>query len=45
MVDLRGLTLDADFPAGAKSEAFLFADRVLGLELPRDIGRKGGGLS
>ena len=27
-----------DIPAGAKLETFLFVDRVLGLELPREIG-------
>jgi hypothetical protein len=36
---LRGLTPDDDIPAGAKFETFLAADRVLGLDLPRDIGR------
>jgi hypothetical protein len=36
---LRGLASDADVPAGAKFETFLYADRVLGLDLPRDIGR------
>ncbi len=40
---LRDLTPDAGTPAGAKFETFLSADRVLGLDLPRDIGRKGGG--
>ncbi len=39
---LRDLTLDVDIPAGAKFETFLSADRVLGLDLPRDIGRTGG---
>lgn len=42
---LRGLTPDGDIPAGAKFESFLAADRVLGLDLPRDIGRTGGRLS
>jgi hypothetical protein len=28
-----------DIAAGAKFETFLFVDRVLGLELPREIGR------
>ena len=28
-----------DMPAGAKFETFVFVDRVLGLELARDIGR------
>jgi len=26
-------------PAGAKFEAFVYADRILGLDLARDIGR------
>jgi hypothetical protein len=33
---------NADVPTGAKFEAFLYADRVLGLDLPRDIGRATG---
>ena len=36
---LRDLAPDADVPAGAKFETFVYADRVLGLDLPRDIGR------
>ncbi|MGH3228441.1 MAG: hypothetical protein ACRDOA_07670 [Streptosporangiaceae bacterium] len=36
---LRDLSLDADVPAGAKFETFLYADRVLGLELPSEIGQ------
>jgi len=36
---LRGLVTDADVPAGAKFEAFVYTDRILGLDLPRDIGR------
>ena len=36
---LRGLEADPDVPAGAKFETFLYADRILGLGLPRDIGR------
>lgn len=36
---LRSLEADPDVPAGAKFETFLYADRVLGLDLPRDIGR------
>jgi len=39
---LRDLVLDADVPAGAKFETFVYADRVLGLDLPRDIGRASG---
>ena len=39
---LHDLTLDADVPPGAKFETFLYADRVLGLDLPRDIGRASG---
>ena len=36
---LRGLAAAAGVAAGAKFETFLSADRVLGLDLPRDIGR------
>jgi hypothetical protein len=36
---LRGLATDASVPAGAKFEAFVYADRILGLDLARDIGR------
>jgi hypothetical protein len=36
---LRDLIQDAEVPAGAKFETFVYADRVLGLDLPRDIGR------
>ena len=36
---LRRLESRQDIPAGAKFETFLFVDRVLGLELPREIGR------
>ena len=36
---LRSTESRQDVPAGAKFETFLFIDRVLGLELPRDIGR------
>jgi hypothetical protein len=36
---LRSTESRQDIPAGAKFETFLFIDRVLGLELPRDIGR------
>ena len=39
---LQDLASDADMPVGAKFETFLYADRVLGLSLPRDIGRSGG---
>ncbi len=39
---LGDLTIDADLPAGARFETFLYADRVLGLDLPRDIGRARG---
>jgi hypothetical protein len=38
---LRDLSDDADVPAGAKFETFVYADRILGLDLPRDIGRTG----
>jgi hypothetical protein len=39
---LRDLAPDTDVPAGAKFETFVYADRVLGLDLPRDIGRASG---
>lgn len=35
---LRSVESRQDIPAGAKFETFLFIDRVLGLELPREIG-------
>jgi hypothetical protein len=38
---LRDLASDDDVPDGAKFETFVYADRVLGLDLPRDIGRAG----
>jgi hypothetical protein len=39
---LRDLATDPGVPAGAKFETFVYADRVLGLDLPRDIGRTSG---
>jgi hypothetical protein len=36
---LRDLSLDANTPAGAKFETFLYADRILGLDLPGEIGQ------
>jgi len=36
---LRSLAADETVPAGPRFETFLYADRVLGLDLPRDIGR------
>jgi hypothetical protein len=39
---LRDLADDDSVPAGARFETFLYADRILGLDLPRDIGRLGG---
>ena len=36
---LRGLAADASVPAGAKFETFAYGDRILGLDLARDIGR------
>lgn len=39
---LRELAPDTDVPAGAKFETFVYADRVLGLDLPSDIGRTSG---
>jgi cysteinyl-tRNA synthetase len=38
---LRDLSLDASTPAGTKFETFLYADRVLGLGLPSEIGQPG----
>jgi hypothetical protein len=35
---LRGLALDASVPAGAKFETFVYADRILGLDLAREVG-------
>jgi hypothetical protein len=40
---LRALSLDDSVPAGAKFETFVYADRILGLDLARDIGQPGGG--
>lgn len=36
---LSDLAADETLPPGPRFETFLYADRVLGLELPRDIGR------
>jgi hypothetical protein len=36
---LRDLSRDANAPAGAKFETFLYADRILGLDLPSEIGQ------
>jgi hypothetical protein len=38
---LRGLVPDASVPAGTKFETFVYADRVLGLDLPSRIGQTG----
>jgi hypothetical protein len=38
---LRDLAMDDGMPPGAKFETFVYTDRVLGLDLPRDIGRTG----
>jgi hypothetical protein len=35
---LHGLTIDDSVPAGAKFETFAFADRILGLDLAREVG-------
>jgi hypothetical protein len=37
---LRDLSLDPGTPAGAKFETFLYADRILGLDLPGEIGHQ-----
>jgi hypothetical protein len=39
---LTGLAQDASVPDGARFETFAFADRVLGLELAREVGRSRG---
>ena len=36
---LNGLAADDTLPPGPRFETFLYADRVLGLNLPGDIGR------
>jgi hypothetical protein len=36
---LNSVAADADPPVSAKLETFFYADRILGLDLPRDIGR------
>jgi cysteinyl-tRNA synthetase len=36
---LRAMEKDSDIPPGAKFETFAHADRLLGLDLARDIGR------
>lgn len=36
---LRDLIADPDVPAGAKFETFVYTDRLLGLDLPREVGR------
>jgi len=36
---LHGLPPDGSMPAGAKFETFVYADRILGLDLARDVGR------
>jgi cysteinyl-tRNA synthetase len=36
---LRGLEQDGEIPPGAKFETFAYADRLVGLDLARDIGR------
>jgi hypothetical protein len=38
---LRGLADDESVPDGAKFETFLYVDRVLGLDLPSEIGKVG----
>jgi hypothetical protein len=36
---LSGLAADETVPPGPRFETFVYADRVLGLNLPGDIGR------
>jgi hypothetical protein len=38
---LRALAAQEELPPGARFETFLYADRVLALDLPSDIGRSG----
>jgi hypothetical protein len=38
---LQSLEPDDDVPAGARFETFAYADRILGVDLVRDIGRSG----
>ena len=38
LAQLRGLAAEASVPPGAKFETFVYADRILGLELAREIG-------
>ncbi len=38
---LQGLASDEDVLAGTRFETFLYVDRILGLDLPRDIGQAG----
>lgn len=38
---LADLASDAALPVGAKFETFVYADRILGLDLPSEIGRAG----
>jgi hypothetical protein len=40
---LHSLAADDEVPAGARFEAFLYADRALGLDLPAEIGHLAGG--
>jgi hypothetical protein len=42
---LHGLERDDGVPAGAKFETFVYADRILGLDLPREIGSSTGRVS
>lgn len=39
---LRGLSQDSGLPEGARFETFLYADRILGLDLPAQIGQPRG---
>ena len=36
---LGGLAQDASVPAGTEFETFVYADRILGLDLAREVGR------
>jgi hypothetical protein len=41
LITLRTVATDSEMASGAKFETFLYADRVLGLDLPDQIGRLG----
>jgi cysteinyl-tRNA synthetase len=44
LVALRELERDAEIPPGSKFEAFAYVDRILGMDLVRDVGKPAAGL-